>query len=50
MNKVVDLLAMTAVVAGITTIVSRPASADIIKAIGKAWSQSLLAAQGYNAQ
>jgi hypothetical protein len=47
MNKVADLLALTAMVAGITTIVSRPASADIIRAFGQAWSSSLLAAQGF---
>lgn len=47
MNKLADLLAMTAVVAGITTIVAHPASADVIRSIGQAWSSSLLAAQGY---
>lgn len=46
MGKVADLLAMTAVVAGITTIVAHPQSAQVIKAFGSAWSNSLLAAQG----
>lgn len=46
MGKIVDIFAGLVVVAGITTVVSNAASADIIRAVGQAFSSSMLAAQG----
>lgn len=45
-SKFVDLLGMVVGVAMVTTIVSHPASADILKAGGQAFSGVLSAAQG----
>lgn len=46
MNQVADVLGALVVVALVTTIVSHPQSANVITAGGRAFTGSLLAAQG----
>lgn len=45
-SQFVDLLGLVVGVAMVTTIVSHPASADILKAAGGSFAQVLSAAQG----
>ena len=46
LDKVFSIAGMLVVVAGVTTVVSHPASAQVIRAIGDAFTGSLRAAQG----
>ncbi|MBT2400639.1 hypothetical protein [Streptomyces sp. ISL-100] len=46
MDKLFSIASMLVVVAGVTTVVSHPASAQVIRAIGDAFTGSLRAAQG----
>lgn len=48
MGRIADVAGAMVIVAGITTIVTHQASADVIKAIGAAFSNALLASQGIN--
>lgn len=45
-DKFFNILGMTVVVAGVTTVVMRPNSATIIRSMGEAWSSVLKAASG----
>jgi hypothetical protein len=45
-KDITDLLAATVTVALVTTIVSRPNSANVIRAFGEFWSGTLKAATG----
>lgn len=45
-DKIASIAAAIVVVAGVTTVVSHPASAAVIRAIGDAFTGSLRAAQG----
>jgi len=45
-DKIANILGAIVTVALVTTVVSRPASASIIRAIGDSFSGSLRAAQG----
>lgn len=46
LDKIMSIAGMLVVVAGVTTVVSHPASAQVIRAIGDAFTGSLRAAQG----
>lgn len=46
LDKMFQIASLIVVVAGVTTVVSHPASASVIRAIGDAFTGSLRAAQG----
>ena len=46
MDKIVDVMGLIVGVALVTTIVSHPQSANVIKSFGSSFSSSILAAQG----
>lgn len=45
-NRFFDILALTVVVTGVTSVVLRPNSATVIRSLGEAWSGVLKAASG----
>lgn len=46
MDKVIDVMGMIVGVAMVTTIVSHPQTANVVKSFGSAFSSSILASQG----
>jgi uncharacterized membrane protein len=46
MDKVVNIFAMLVIVAGVTTVVARPNSANVIRAFGETFTNSIKAAMG----
>ncbi len=49
-DKIANLLGAIVTVAMVTTIVSRPTSANIIRALGEAFTGALRAATGYTGE
>jgi hypothetical protein len=45
-HSIVNLIGLTAIAAIVTTVVARPNSVQVIRALGDAWSGSLSAALG----
>jgi hypothetical protein len=46
MDKIVDVMGMIVGVAMVTTLVAHPATANVVKSFGSAFSSSVLASQG----